>query len=115
MKFTAALFYPNDYCNPPTVCHSELVEVFSSEERGKTEEQRDEGISERVWLACFHKCNIPLTSHRDFKRDPASPKGSRFCIAIRSAEVRQAQDDRQMCYSVVIVSYKKIKGFFLGL
>ena len=25
-------------------------------------------------MAFFHKCNIPLASHRDFKRDPASAK-----------------------------------------
>ena len=99
-----------------TAAALERVLDLMRQTRGMDKEERsDDGIWLGVSVAYFHKCNIQIASHRDFKRDPASPKGSRFCIAIRSAEVRQAQDGRQMCYSVVIVSYKKIKGFFLGL
>ena len=66
------------------------VEVLRVERKrtSKTEERRDEGIYERVWVAFCSKCNIPLASHRNFKRDPASPVGSRFFLATRSEKLR---------------------------
>ena len=81
----------NDYnkTNNQPVILSE-VEVLRVERKrtSKTEEQRDEGISERVWVAFCSKYNIPLASHRNFKRDPASPVGSRFFLATRSEKLR---------------------------
>ena len=51
----------------------------------------------------LYRCNIPLTSHRDFIRDPASPNGSRFFLALRSEKLRQAQDDRLIAGLVIFV------------
>ena len=79
------------------------VEVFLSEERGKTEERQRRRDLRTNFGSSLHRCYIPSASHQDSLRDPASPCGSRFCLAIRSAEVRQAQDDKLIDFSVVFV------------
>ena len=93
----------NNKTNNQPVILSE-VEVLRVERKrtSKTEEQRDEGISERVWVAFCSKCNIPLASHQKFKPYPTSPNGSCFCLfayaqpaKVRLRASRSAQNDIQ--------------------
>ena len=93
--------------NHTPVCHPErrktlafcAVEVLRVERKrtSKTEERRDEGISERIWVACHSKCYIDLKATEICNEIPRRLKASRFFLALRSEKVRQAQDDIQ-CY-----------------
>ena len=55
------------------------------------------------WLAkgMLHR----FKSHQNSLRDPASPYGSRFFLALRSEKVRQAQDDMLIVYFVICVRF----------
>jgi hypothetical protein len=93
--------------NHTPVCHPErrktlafcAVEVLRVERKrtSKTEERRDEGISEQNWVACHSKCYIDSKATEICNEIPRRLKASRFFFALRSEKVRQAQDDIQ-CY-----------------
>ena len=75
----------------------------------KSRSDSDDGISERIWVACHNKCNIPLASHRDSLRDPCgalAPCFRSFAHA-QPAEVRQAQDDIQWYYFSIIFKTRR--------
>ena len=66
------------------------------------------------------ECYIDTESHRNFKRDPASPMGSRFFLAIRSKKVRLAacrllRDDRLIVYLLICVRHRGRPRFSLRL
>ena len=67
--------------NNQSACHSERsakheVELPRVErsEQAEARSESDEGIWLGVLVAYFHKCNIPLASHRDLQPYPASAK-----------------------------------------
>ena len=77
-------------------------------------------------MAFFHKCNIPLASHRDFKRDPASAKSlavlyrivaasgslpqQNFDFGRRSDTPPCAQNDKQrLCFAIRVRKKRAIR------
>ena len=79
----------------------------------KSRSDSDEGISERVWVACHSKCNIPSKSHRESLRDPASAKKPRASASLFAPQKFDfAQDDR-LIYYFAVVQVKSILYSFL--
>ena len=64
-----------------STCHPELVELFLSEERGKSA-KRQSGLRDLVTnLGGFlNRCNIPSASHQDSLRDPCVAFAPWFCL-----------------------------------
>ena len=100
---SSPFFHFRSQPNKISVCHPERSRSFSERRARKNRGAIATMGSPNEFGWLLYQCNIPSKSHRDFKRDPASPRGSRFCIAIRSTEVRQAQDDRLIDYSIICV------------
>ena len=72
----------------PLACHPERSRSFS-ERRAKKNRGANAtkgSLNEFEWL--LNRCNIPIESHRELLRDPASANASRFRLAPRSTEVR---------------------------
>ena len=110
--------------NNQPACHSErsakhAVEVLRVErsEQAKPRSECDEGIWLGVLVAFFHKCNIPLASHRDLQPYPASAKSlavlyrivaasgslpqQNFDFGRRSYTPPCAQNDKQrLCFAI---------------
>ena len=59
-------------------------------------------IWQRVWVAFYRECNIPLASHRNFKPYPTAADALCFHLVFHSVKVRlraspSAQNDIQRC------------------
>ena len=101
--------------NNQSTCHPELVELFSSEERGKSKAQRAAGISFKISVAFYTVLHLlkdvrfSVAGHRNSLRDPFVAIAPRFCLfayaqpaKLRLAACRLLRDDIQRRYSMVI-------------
>ena len=70
----------------------------------KSRSESDEGISERILVACHNKCNIPLKSHRDSLRDPAAATPCASACSLRST--RRSSTALRMTYQILFGCFR---------
>ena len=113
--------------NKQLACHSERsakheVELLRVErsEQAEARSESDEGIWLGVLVAFFHKCNIPLASHRDLQPYPASAKSLAVLhrIVAASGSLPQQNFDCALCaplrmtYRGFVLRYTSAKANF---
>ena len=95
--------------NKQSACHPERSRTFSERiARKKQGAKAPQGSRNEFWWLTAMNVTFTVESHRDFKRDPASPKGSRFrsFAEAQPAEVRLALAAfSEMTYSGVVLRY----------